>query len=149
MQVHPLRVRLLHHRRFRQMLTSSLILSLFIAIIIVPVEKSSSVRQIDSFSDGLWWAVQTVTTVGYGDVVPVTEVGRFLGILLQILGAMMFGSLIAIISSSMNHSKDEMYWNRLFNRLDNLTGKIERIEQETRYIVKSDVEVEKEKPPLK
>jgi len=130
------------------MLTGSALLSLCIAIIIVPIEKTSSERSIDSFSDGLWWAVQTVTTVGYGDVVPITEVGRFLGICLQILGAMMFGSLIAIISSSMNHSKDEMYWNRLFTRLDTLERKIERIEQETRYLVKSDVEPEEKNPTL-
>lgn len=138
MQVNSLRVRLLHHRRFRQMLIGSMIISVFIAILIVPIEKTSTVRQIDSFSDGLWWAVQTVTTVGYGDVVPITELGRFLGIVLQILGAIMFGSLIAIISTSMNDIKDEIYWFRLFDRLDGISDRLEKIERETRYLVKSD-----------
>ncbi len=46
-----------------------------------------------------WWALATLTTVGYGDVVPVTPLGRFFGGLVMIFGLGMFAMPIAIISS--------------------------------------------------
>lgn len=122
------------------MLFGSLILSVFISFLIVPIERTSPLRTIDSFSDGLWWAIQTATTVGYGDVTPVTDMGRILGIHMQLLGTVMFGSMIAIISSSMSRSQEELYWSRLFDRIDHLTTKVENLEHHTRFLVKQEVD---------
>ncbi len=41
---------------------------------------------IGSFRDSLWWAIVTVTTVGYGDVVPTSTAGRVIGSILMIAG---------------------------------------------------------------
>ena len=41
---------------------------------------------IGSFNDALWWAIVTVTTVGYGDVVPTSAGGRLVGALLMLAG---------------------------------------------------------------
>ena len=41
---------------------------------------------IHSIGDGLWWSIQTVTTVGYGDVVPETVLGRLIGTLVMVTG---------------------------------------------------------------
>jgi voltage-gated potassium channel Kch len=41
---------------------------------------------IHSIGDGLWWSIQTVTTVGYGDVVPQTTAGRLVGVIVMITG---------------------------------------------------------------
>jgi voltage-gated potassium channel Kch len=41
---------------------------------------------IHSLGAGLWWAVQTVTTVGYGDVVPTSELGRGVGVVVMMTG---------------------------------------------------------------
>lgn len=140
MKYHSLRHRLLRQRRFRQMLFACVMLSVLIALVIVPVENQRSDSSIRSFSDGLWWAVQTATTVGYGDVTPITEVGRVLGIIMQILGTIMFGSIVAMISTNMSRGQEEMYWTRLFDRLDTLTEQVERVEHEARYLVRSEVE---------
>lgn len=145
MHIHSFRHRILRQRRFRQMLFGSILLSVLFAFIIVPIERSSPIRKIDSFSDGLWWAIQTATTVGYGDEVPVTDAGRFIGLFMQLLGTVMFGSLIAIISSSMGRNQEEMYWNRLFERLDYLNTKIEKMDKETKYLVRSEVDTEHKK----
>jgi len=48
-----------------------------------------------SISDGLWWAFITLTTVGYGDVVPVTEVGRIIAALTMAFGISVYSLLIA------------------------------------------------------
>ncbi len=126
---------LFKQRRFRLMFVVFLMLSLLIGIVVVPIERSTG--NIVNVSDGLWWAVQTVTTVGYGDRVPVTDLGRMLGVVLQIVGALMFGVMIAIISHFFSRVQDEFYWNRLFERLDRIEGEIEELRKRTGYIVKS------------
>ena len=54
---------------------------------------------LDTFSDALWWAVVTVTAVGYGDIVPETQAGRALAYLLMIGGIGLFGALTANFAS--------------------------------------------------
>lgn len=49
--------------------------------------------------DALWWAMTTVTTVGYGDRYPVTEVGRIIASLLMICGIGLFGALSGVAAS--------------------------------------------------
>jgi voltage-gated potassium channel len=45
--------------------------------------------------DGLWWAFVTLTTVGYGDIVPVTEGGRIVAVLTMVFGIAVYSLLIA------------------------------------------------------
>ena len=49
---------------------------------------------------GLWWAVSTVTTVGYGDVVPVSTAGRLLAVVLMFVGIGSFAFLTAVAASA-------------------------------------------------
>lgn len=127
------------------MLLGSIVLSIIISFLIVPIESTANNAKITSYSDALWWTVQTLTTVGYGDVTPVTEAGRIIGIFMQILGTMLFGSLIAIISSSMSRNQEEFYWERLFERISQLDQKIENIEKKTKYIIKHELDPEEHK----
>lgn len=48
--------------------------------------------------DAFYWAVTTLTTIGYGDIVPVTDAGKLFTILVMILGAAIYGVIIANIS---------------------------------------------------
>ena len=60
------------------------------------------VEQPDNFGSipaSMWWAMATLTTVGYGDVVPHTALGKVFGGLVTILGIAMYGLPIAIIAS--------------------------------------------------
>jgi voltage-gated potassium channel len=54
----------------------------------------------DDVWDGMWWATQTVTTVGYGDVVPASTAGRLVGALLMIGGLSLFAVVTGTITSS-------------------------------------------------
>ena len=53
-----------------------------------------------SIGEGLWWAVQTVTTVGYGDNVPTNTAGRFVAVVVMLLGISFLTVITAAITSS-------------------------------------------------
>jgi len=51
------------------------------------------------FTDGMWWAVQTVTTVGYGDLVPESTAGRLVAALVMLGGISFLAVITAAIAS--------------------------------------------------
>src|SRR5262249_22705321 len=55
--------------------------------------------RIQSFGDALWWSVVTATTVGYGDVSPVTAEGRLIAVGLMFIGIAFIGVFTATVSS--------------------------------------------------
>ncbi|MDH4103848.1 MAG: potassium channel family protein [Thermoleophilia bacterium] len=58
-----------------------------------------SPRSFDSFGDALWWAAQTVTTVGYGDEVPQTDGGRLAAVFVMVFGVALISLVTAIVTS--------------------------------------------------
>lgn len=54
---------------------------------------------IQSFTDALWWASATITTVGYGDVYPKTPAGRGVAVFLMLVGISLFGVLTAKVAA--------------------------------------------------
>ena len=61
---------------------------------------------IDSFPDALWWSMVTVTTVGYGDMTPVSPTGRAIAVFLMIGGIGLFGGLTANLASAIVKTED-------------------------------------------
>ena len=53
-----------------------------------------------SISDAVWWALVTVTTVGYGDLYPVTTEGKIIASFLMIIGIIVLGLFISTLGSS-------------------------------------------------
>ena len=51
------------------------------------------------FSDGLWWAVVTTTTVGYGDITPKTAAGRLVAVMLMLAGTALIATVAASVSA--------------------------------------------------
>jgi voltage-gated potassium channel len=68
-------------------------------LIVAELERGTPDVSIQSMSDGLWWAITTVTTVGYGDAIPQTAVGRGFAVLLMLVGVGLFGLLAASLAS--------------------------------------------------
>jgi voltage-gated potassium channel len=62
-------------------------------------ERSSPDANIRSFGDGLWWAMATVSTVGYGDRFPVTVEGRLIATGLMVVGVALLGFLTASVAT--------------------------------------------------
>jgi voltage-gated potassium channel len=67
--------------------------------LVIGVESRSANANIVEPLDALWWALVTVTTVGYGDKFPVTNLGRVIGALTILLGVIMFSVLTSFFTS--------------------------------------------------
>jgi voltage-gated potassium channel len=79
------------------------IASIFVAYVsavqITITERVVEGSNIKNFGDGLWWAITTVTTVGYGDRYPTTIEGRFLAVVLMIMGISLMGVITASVAA--------------------------------------------------
>ena len=73
----------------------TILLLTLISLIIVQVESVSPNAQITTASDALWFSLVTTTTVGYGDLVPVTDLGRLLASILMTVGV----AFVSVITS--------------------------------------------------
>ena len=74
------------------------------------VEDSVFVTMLDAY----WWAIITMTTVGYGDVVPTTFMGKMIGCCCAVFGVLVIGLPIPIIGSSFNKFyKREKRWEKM------------------------------------
>lgn len=76
----------------------------FTSTLVWLVEKGAKHANITNWGDAMWWGVSTITTVGYGDFVPVTTLGRLLGSFLMIGGIFILGVVSASVISSFTDS---------------------------------------------
>lgn len=89
------------------------------------------------FTTGVWWAIVTATTVGYGDIAPQTSAGRIVGVMLMLLGIGIVGTLAASIAAYFVQQEDPEEVQNLKARiaeLEDLDQRLERIEQQQERI---------------
>ena len=75
------------------------IILILASLLIYYAEHDAQPDQFENAFSGLWWAVATLTTVGYGDIYPITPLGRFLGAIIAILGIGMVAVPTSILSA--------------------------------------------------
>lgn len=113
----------------------SIVVVLFGTILIYSLEYDEPNAEIKSLEDALWWCVQTVTTVGYGDIVPVTSLDRYVAMAYMGFGIAMITTLIYTITTNFykkrieaeERKKDkyelDIFKNQLMNKLSDLEQK--------------------------
>jgi voltage-gated potassium channel len=87
-----------HHSLFRVLIAVAATLFLG-AWLVLLFEENARGSNIHDYPDALWWAIVTVTTVGYGDRFPVTEGGRVVAVILMLVGIGLIGVLTATVAS--------------------------------------------------
>ncbi len=90
--------RLLVRHRLHYTFLATVLLLVCAAAITFALEDGGG-GTIDSFGDALWWAVTTITTVGYGDTYPVTPAGRGVAAFLMLSGIALFGVITANLAT--------------------------------------------------
>jgi voltage-gated potassium channel len=75
------------------------LLTLLVVVIAGAVESLVDTKDFASTWDGIWWAVVTVTTVGYGDVTPTTVEGRIVAMVVMLFGIGFLSVLTATVAS--------------------------------------------------
>ncbi|WP_406150659.1 potassium channel family protein [Streptomyces sp. NBC_01012] len=99
-QLHRERPRLsLHARVMAYAGTSALLLGFSASLAVYQQERGVPDSTIRTFGDALWWACATLTTVGYGDAVPVTLLGRVIAAGLMACGLALLGAVTGSFSS--------------------------------------------------
>lgn len=76
-----------------------LILIIISSLLMYSVENPAQPEVFDNALSGMWWAISTLTTVGYGDIYPITAIGRVIGSIIALLGIVLLAIPTAIISS--------------------------------------------------
>ncbi len=106
-------------RKKSQLLSSVAVVLLLMIIAAVLMFNVENAAQPDAFSnafDALWWAVATLTTVGYGDIYPITALGKFFSSIIALLGIGLVAVPTGIISAGFieNLEKDEAEKNKKY-----------------------------------
>lgn len=95
--------RLLVRERADSALMVLLLMGVFVlqfgSLVVLAVEKGADGANIESASDALWYTIVTISTVGYGDQYPVTEVGRLIGAVIIVVGVGIFGTFTGYLAN--------------------------------------------------
>jgi voltage-gated potassium channel len=78
---------------------ASLLLGFAGSLAVYQQERDAPGSTIRTFGDAVWWACSTLTTVGYGDVSPVTPVGRCIAVVVMVMGLALLGAVTGAFSS--------------------------------------------------
>jgi voltage-gated potassium channel Kch len=84
-------------------------------------------RGAQGIEDSLWWAITTVTTVGYGDIVPKTHIGRAVAVVVMVVGITFMSLLTANIASYLSRRNQEEFTDILAARIDALESHLAMI----------------------
>jgi voltage-gated potassium channel len=91
------------HNRSQYALFLTVLLAIIVmtvsSVLVLQFEGRSPDANIKSGGDALWWALVTITTVGYGDFFPVTTLGRFTAAFVMLSGVGIIGALASILAS--------------------------------------------------
>ncbi len=112
------------------------------SFVIFSVESQHPDSQITSMLDAIWWTVSTVTTVGYGDIVPVTDTGKIIAIFFMFFGITMLAIFLSVLGTSFYKSRFEKeekeftdYQKLVLQRMDDLEKNQEKLQKDLRELI--------------
>jgi len=92
-------VKLLRKNQLAQLIVVIVAAVLSTSLFVLLAERAANARQFQTYGDALWWSIVTISTVGYGDKVPVTTAGRIIGAITIVSGLILISLFTATVSS--------------------------------------------------
>ncbi len=112
------------------------------SFVIFSVESQHPDSQINSMLDAVWWTVATVTTVGYGDIVPVTDTGKIVAIFFMFFGIGTLAVFLSVLGTRFykrrfeQEEKEISHAQRLIlDRMDDLEKNQEKLQKDLKEII--------------
>jgi len=118
---------------------------IMVATVVIVVASGAAIRALDpheyaSIWEGMWWAMQTVTTVGYGDVTPENVAGRLVAGAVMLAGVALVAIITAAVTSSFvaraqaqhgaeDATEDDLAEQRVDAQLKDITARLDRVER--------------------
>jgi len=91
------------HLLYLAVIAGGLVIAASFAVLAIEFRIAAS--PIKGVADALWWGLATVTTVGYGDIVPATALGRIIGMLLMVVGVGAMAAFVSQVSAALVESR--------------------------------------------
>lgn len=113
------------------------------SVAVLAAERHVEESSINTFGDALWWAVVTVTTVGYGDFSPVSVEGRVIAVLMMLIGIALIGVVTASVAAAFvrlttqdgeldDQEREKVRHEQLLERIANLEAKLDALAERDR-----------------
>lgn len=137
---HPRAVNALLGKRLTALRAARIIASVTVSVTIVAgvLIHFTDQKNFPNIGDSLWWAIQTVTTVGYGDLVPTSQVGRLVAALVMVVGIGFLTVMTAAITSTFIETArrrlEGATTDALTAKLDQIGARLEEIEAGLKHI---------------
>lgn len=117
---------MLQHRQFHFVALLAVVAVVLGGVAIYSVEGGPD-GHIHSIGDGIWWAIVTATTVGYGDISPVTTEGRIIATALMLLGIGVIGAFTATVASFFVQQDEGSDLAEILARLERIERKLDAL----------------------
>jgi len=118
------------------------------SFVIFSVESQHPDSQINSMLDAVWWTVATVTTVGYGDIVPVTDTGKIVAIFFMFFGIGVLAIFLSVLGTQFYKRRFETeereftdYQKLVLQRIDDLEKNQEELQKDLRDLIDKHKEI--------
>jgi len=112
------------------------------SLVIFSVESQHPDSQINSMLDAVWWTVATVTTVGYGDIVPVTDAGKIVAVFFMFFGIGTLAIFLSVLGTRFykrrfeKEEKEISHAQKLIlDRMDDLEKNQEKLQKDLKEII--------------
>ncbi len=112
------------------------------SFVIYSVESQHPDSQINTMLDAVWWTVATVTTVGYGDIVPVTDTGKIVAIFYMFFGIGTLAVFLSVLGTRFYKNRFEQEEKEIshaqkliLDRMDDLEKNQEKLQKDLKELI--------------
>ncbi len=117
------------NKAYSALLIIAVLLVPFGAFVIFSIESPNENSEIKTLLDAFWWSTVTITTVGYGDIVPVTDSGRIFAIFYIFSGITIAGIFLSLLATRFYKKRFESEEKEITHGQQMILDKIDELEK--------------------